>query len=112
MGGTQFKPMSNVLTKENFESSISSATATLVDFWAPWCGPCKAMLPIVEELSKELTGKVNIAKVNVDEQSDLAAQYNINAIPAFIIFKGGKEVDRLVGAQRKDELKKKILAQA
>jgi thioredoxin 1 len=68
------------------------------------------MLPAVEELSNELTGEATVAKVNVDEENELAARFDINAIPAFIIFKGGKEVDRLVGAQRKDELKKRIQA--
>ncbi len=96
------------LTKGTFDSTIASGT-TLVDFWAPWCGPCKAMLPIVGELAAELQGgSVKITKVNVDEEGDLAAQYNITAIPAFIVFKDGKEIARMVGRQSKEQLKKAL----
>lgn len=102
--------MATPLTKANFDATIANTGVTLVDFWAPWCGPCKAMLPVVEELSKELAGTANITKVNVDEEGELAARFDINAIPAFIIFKAGKEVARLTGAQRKDELKKRLLS--
>ena len=95
------------LTKGTFDAAISTGT-TLVDFWAPWCGPCKAMLPVVGELAGELQGKVTVAKVNVDEESDLTAQFNISAIPAFIVFKDGKEVARMVGRQSKEQLKKAV----
>ena len=95
------------LTKGTFDSTIASGT-TLVDFWAPWCGPCKAMLPTVDEVVAEVAGRAQVAKVNVDEQGDLAAQFNISAIPAFIVFRDGKEVGRLVGRQSKDALKKAL----
>lgn len=95
------------LTKDNFNQSIESGV-TLVDFWAPWCGPCKMQLPIVEELSTELEGQAVIGKINVDDQPELAAQFGVMSIPTLILFKDGQPVDKMVGLQSKDALKTKI----
>mgnify|MGYP000913204297 CR=1 FL=1 len=100
----------STLSKISFKPAISTATPTLVDFWAPWCGPCKALAPILEELAGELAGKVQIAKLNVDEEDAVAAEYGIRAIPALLLFKDGKVVDQFVGVQPKAVLKEKILA--
>jgi len=99
--------MAIALTKENFSQSIESGVS-LVDFWAPWCGPCKMQLPIVEELSTELEGQAVIGKINVDEQPELASQFGVMSIPTLILFKDGQPVDKLVGLQSKDLLKTKI----
>jgi len=99
--------MAVVLTKDNFNQSIESGVS-LVDFWAPWCGPCKMQLPIVEELATELEGKATIGKINVDDQPELAAQFGVMSIPTLILFKDGQPVDKMVGLQSKDALKAKI----
>ncbi|MBB3110615.1 thioredoxin 1 [Paenibacillus phyllosphaerae] len=99
--------MAVALTKDTFNQSIESGV-TLVDFWAPWCGPCKMQLPIVEELSTELSGTATIAKINVDEEPELASQFGVMSIPTLILFKDGQPVDKMVGLQSKDSLKSKI----
>jgi len=99
--------MAIVLTKDNFNQSIENGVS-LVDFWAPWCGPCKMQLPIVEELATELEGQATIGKINVDEQPELAAQFGVMSIPTLILFKDGQPVDKMVGLQSKDALKTKI----
>lgn len=98
------------LTSDTFKAAVAAATPTLVDFWAPWCGPCKAIAPILDELATELAGKINICKVNVDENDAISAEYGIRAIPTMLIFKGGQVVEQIVGMMPKDALKNKIAA--
>ncbi len=98
-------------TDSNFkEKVLDSEKLTMIDFWAEWCGPCRAIGPVVEELSKEYDGFVNIGKVNVDQNPQLSINYGITSIPAIIFVKGGKVVDKLVGAQPKSNFVKKIEA--
>ena len=90
---------------ENFEEEVlKSEKPVLVDFYADWCGPCNAMAPVIEELATELDGKAKVGKINVDENSDIAVEYNVMSIPTLIIFKNGKEEKRLVGLRDKEEL--------
>ena len=96
-------------TDQNFEQEISSSEMlVLVDFWAPWCGPCQMMGPIIEELAKEFEGKAKIGKMNVDENGVTSAKYAIMSIPAIKIFKGGKLVKEFVGVQPKITLQKEL----
>ena len=93
------------ITKENFKSFVlDSNTPVLIDFWAPWCGPCRMVSPIVDELAEDLDGKANIGKINVDEQPDLAAQYGIMSIPTLLVFKGGELAGKKIGVQTKQAL--------
>lgn len=96
-------------TAANFDKEVlQSEVPVLVDFYADWCGPCKMMAPVVEELAKAYEGKVKIGKCNIDDEMEIAQRYNVMSIPTFIIFKGGEAVDTKVGAMSKDELANKI----
>jgi thioredoxin 1 len=94
---------------KNFAAEVlNSEVPVLVDFWATWCGPCRSISPIVEELAKEFTGKVKITKLNVDENPAIPSQYGVRGIPTLILFKGGKILDQIVGAVPKARLKAMI----
>lgn len=92
------------LAKDNFDQTITGSSTVIVDFWAPWCGPCKMLGPIFEEASGDNAGKAVFAKVNVDEQQDLAARFGVTSIPTLIVFKDGKEVKRSLGFIPKDKI--------
>jgi len=95
------------ITTRNFKKEvIDSDKPVLVDFWAPWCGPCKMIAPYLEELAKEYAGKIKVCKLNVDEAPDLATKYSIMSIPALLLFKDGKIMEKRVGAMNKKELEK------
>ena len=94
------------LTDKNFETEVLKSTVpVLVDFWAEWCGPCKMIGPLLDELATEYTGKAKIAKVNIDDQNALAAQFKIQSIPTLLVFKGGDIIDHMVGAKGKPALR-------
>ncbi|MCL1926861.1 MAG: thioredoxin [Syntrophorhabdaceae bacterium] len=93
------------LTKDNFKSTVDGQQIpVLVDFWAPWCGPCKAIAPILEEIAKEFEGKALICKVNVDTSPDIASQFSVRGIPTLILFKGGQLKEQMVGMNSKSNI--------
>jgi thioredoxin 1 len=95
-----------VLTGENFSQEVlKSSTPVVVDFWAEWCGPCKMIAPVLDELAGEYDGKVKIAKVNIDDHQQLAINYGINSIPTLLFFKNGQVADQVVGMRSKRDLK-------
>ena len=99
------------LTDANFANEVlNSPVPVLVDFWAPWCGPCIQLSPVIDEIANETVGKAKVAKVNVDENPGLAGQFRVNSIPALIFFKGGQPAGKLVGRQPKAEILSKLTA--
>jgi thioredoxin 1 len=94
------------LTQENFTTEVlQSSTPVLVDFWAEWCGPCKMIAPVLDELADEYDGRVKIAKVNIDDQQGLAAEYGVRAIPTLLLFHQGQVADQIIGLRSKRDLK-------
>ncbi len=101
--------MEHKFTTENFEVEVLQATTpVLVDFYADWCGPCKMMAPVIEKMAEEFEGKIKVGKCNVDDNMQLAQQYRISNIPAFIVFKDGKPLENFVGAMSTADMKKKL----
>ena len=96
------------ITTDNFEGLKNSELPLVVDFWATWCGPCRMMAPIVEELAKEYDGKINVGKCDVEECDELAAEFGIRNIPTLLFFKNGQVVDKMVGAVSKAKLQEKF----
>ena len=88
----------------DFDAETSAAVPVVVDLWAPWCGPCRMIAPVLEELAREHAGRLKIVKVNVDEEPSLASRFNASSIPTLVVMRGGREVDRIVGAAPKAQL--------
>ena len=94
------------LNKNNFDEEVTKSDKTvLIDFWASWCGPCRMMSPVIDEIAEEMGDSIKVGKINIDEERDLAIQYDVMSIPTFIVFKNGKEINRSVGVQDKEEIK-------
>lgn len=98
-----------IITDQNFQTEVAeSKEPVLIDFWAPWCAPCRIVGPVVDELAQEFAGKVKVGKLNVDENQQTAGQFGVMSIPTLLFFKNGQPVDSIVGAQSKDTIKQKM----
>ena len=102
--------METKITTSNFETLKNGELPLVVDFWATWCGPCRMIAPIIEELAKDYDGKINVGKCDVEECDDIAAQFGIRNIPTILFFKGGEVVDKMVGAASKSKIEDKFKA--
>jgi len=98
------------ITEQNFESLVAGGTPVVIDFWATWCGPCRRLAPVIEELAGQYEGKVAIGKCDIEENTDLTDKFGIMNVPTVIFLKGGQEVDRLVGVAAKNVYEEKINA--
>ena len=97
------------MTDENFAAEVErSSLPVLLDLWAAWCGPCRMIAPVIEQLAAELAGRVKVAKLNVDDNKQTAARFGVRSIPTLLVFKDGREVDRLVGALPKQEILRRL----
>ena len=102
--------MAKIATNTTFEDLLQDSRLVIVDFWATWCGPCRMLTPILDEVEEEMAGKMEVVKVNVDDADEVAAQYRIMSIPTLLFFKNGQVVDKTVGAMPKAQLVEKINA--
>ena len=97
------------LNEKNFEEEVlQTDKIVLIDFWASWCGPCRMMSPVVDKIAEEMQDTVKVCKINIDEEQNLAVKYNVMSIPTFVVIKDGKEINRTVGVQEKEEIKKML----